>query len=214
MLCPHCNTSFFHHWSNTGALVWDEETCIGQGIRYTLCPTCAKVIIRVVEGKVDINEDEFELDDQDEAVISNEFTVYPSPSEVEISEDIPETYKEEFIEAKAVLTSSSKASAAISRRLLQNLLQDEMGIKGNNLSKQIDSFLELPNVPAHLSKSVDAIRNIGNFAAHPNKEIKSGEIVNVEPGEADWLLEVLLSMFDFCNRSHQLRTHGVIPVGQ
>ncbi len=41
------------------------------------------------------------------------------------------------------------------------------------------------------------MRNIGNFAAHPTKSDSSGEIVDVEPGEADWLLETLEGLFDF-----------------
>lgn len=48
-----------------------------------------------------------------------------------------------------------------------------------------------------LAESIDAIRNIGNFAAHPMKSQTTGEIVEVEPGEAEWNLDVLESLFDF-----------------
>ena len=44
---------------------------------------------------------------------------------------------------------------------------------------------------------MDAIRNIGNFAAHPLKSEQSGLILDVEPGEAEWTLEVLEELFDF-----------------
>ena len=44
---------------------------------------------------------------------------------------------------------------------------------------------------------MDAIRNIGNFAAHPLKDTSTGEIVEVEPGEAEWLIVVLDSLCDF-----------------
>ncbi len=44
---------------------------------------------------------------------------------------------------------------------------------------------------------LDAVRNIGNFAAHPLKSQSTGEIVEVEPGEAEWNLEVLEMLFDF-----------------
>ena len=37
----------------------------------------------------------------------------------------------------------------------------------------------------------------GNFAAHPVKNSRSGEIVVVEPGEAEWNLDVLDLLFDF-----------------
>jgi len=41
------------------------------------------------------------------------------------------------------------------------------------------------------------VRQIGNFAAHPIKSTSSGEIVDVEPGEAEWNLDVLEGLFDF-----------------
>jgi hypothetical protein len=47
------------------------------------------------------------------------------------------------------------------------------------------------------SEAVDAIRNIGNFAAHPIKSTASGEVLPVEPGEAEWTLDVLDGLFDF-----------------
>jgi hypothetical protein len=46
-------------------------------------------------------------------------------------------------------------------------------------------------------ESLDAVRNIGNFAAHPIKSTASGEVIDVEPGEAEWNLDVLESLFDF-----------------
>ena len=48
-----------------------------------------------------------------------------------------------------------------------------------------------------MSSAIDAVRNIGNFAAHPIKDTNTGEIVEVEPGEAEWLLDVLEGLFDF-----------------
>ncbi len=197
MICPHCNCNFWEDWTDSDTLVWNDEN-IGQGIQHTACPNCNRLIVKVYEGKVNVHGEVFEINDDDELPVDySEFLVYPNQSKLELPEEIPEKYKADYIEAMAVVEISPKASAAISRRLLQNLLQDELGIKGTNLSRQIDTFLETPNIPSHLSKSVDAIRNIGNFAAHPNKETKTGELINVEPGEADWLLEVLLSLFDF-----------------
>lgn len=55
----------------------------------------------------------------------------------------------------------------------------------------------MPNLPSYIAKSVDAIRNVGNFAAHPMKDKASNQILEVEPGEAEWNLEVLEMLFDF-----------------
>ena len=58
-------------------------------------------------------------------------------------------------------------------------------------------MLDSNTLPSYLGESIDAVRNIGNFAAHPTKSQRSGEILDVEPGEAEWNLEVLESLFDF-----------------
>jgi hypothetical protein len=68
-----------------------------------------------------------------------------------------------------VLNISAKASAALSRRLLQTLLKQEFKIKRQSLAQEIEDFINLKGVPSHLSGAVDAVRNIGNFAAHPIK---------------------------------------------
>ena len=52
-------------------------------------------------------------------------------------------------------------------------------------------------MPPGLKENVDAIRHYGNFAAHPNINRVTGQIVDVESGEAEWTLEILLSLFDY-----------------
>jgi hypothetical protein len=92
---------------------------------------------------------------------------------------------------------SPKASAALSRRILQNIIREDFNIERRDLAKEIDSFIALPGIPSYLADAVDAVRNIGNFAAHPLKDTNTGEVVDVEPGEAEWLIEVLDALFDF-----------------
>ena len=48
-----------------------------------------------------------------------------------------------------------------------------------------------------MAEDLDAVRAIGNFAAHPIKLKNTGEVVDVEPGEAEWTLDVLDDLFDF-----------------
>jgi hypothetical protein len=55
----------------------------------------------------------------------------------------------------------------------------------------------MTKLPSHLSGAIDAIRNIGNFAAHPIKSDSTGNIVDVEEGETEWILDVLEQLFDF-----------------
>jgi len=70
-------------------------------------------------------------------------------------------------------------------------------VKPGNLADEIQQAVDSGGLPSSLVDSIDAIRNIGNFAAHPMKSQKSGEIMPVEPGEAEWNLDVLESLFDF-----------------
>jgi len=71
-------------------------------------------------------------------------------------------------------------------------------VKHSDLSKEIDEVLASGELSSLLADSIDAIRHYGNFAAHPLKSEKALEIIDVEPGEAEWSLEVLENLFDFC----------------
>ena len=70
-------------------------------------------------------------------------------------------------------------------------------MKKGDLANEIQQIIDSKSLPSHLSESIDAIRNIGNFAAHPVKSTSTGEIVDVEVGEAEWLLDVIEALFDF-----------------
>jgi hypothetical protein len=110
--------------------------------------------------------------------------------------EVPDEIGADYREASLVLGDSPKASAALSRRCLQTILREYAKVKPQDLSKEIDEVLASKQLPSSVASSVDAIRQVGNFAAHPIKDKNTGEIVDVEPGEAEWLLDVLDSLFD------------------
>lgn len=111
--------------------------------------------------------------------------------------EVPPEFAGDYAEACLVLPDSPKAAAALGRRCLQNLLRDFVGIKRGNLAEEIQQVLDSGKLPSGLHESIDAVRNIGNFAAHPMKSTQSGTILDVEPGEAEWTLDVLEELFDF-----------------
>ena len=96
-----------------------------------------------------------------------------------------------------MLPLSAKASAALSRRCLQAVLREKGQTKKKDLADQIDEVIDAKAVPAYIADALHAVRNIGNFGAHPMKSTNTGEIIDVEPGEAEWNLDVLESVFDF-----------------
>lgn len=131
--------------------------------------------------------------------------VYPlGSSRTPCPADVPDDIANDYREACLVLPFSPKASAALSRRCLQNLLRDAAKIKKPDLAKEIDAVLSTGTLPTHIAKAIDAIRQTGNFAAHPTKSTNTGEIVDVEPHEAEWNLDVLELMFDFYYLQHVL----------
>jgi hypothetical protein len=123
--------------------------------------------------------------------------IYPKTNHFQNSNDIPKLYLEDYEEAIKVLSPSPKSSAALTRRLLQNILREEFQISKNSLAKEIEIFINKPGIPSHITDAVDAVRQIGNIAAHPSKDLSTGEIVPVESGEAEWLIEVIEQLFDF-----------------
>jgi hypothetical protein len=118
-------------------------------------------------------------------------------SRTPLGSEVPSEFAEDYKEACMVLPDSPKASAALSRRCLQHLLREKSRVKPGNLADEIQQVIDSGKLPSHLAESLDAIRNIGNFAAHPIKSKSTGEILEVEPGEAEWNLDVLESLFDF-----------------
>ena len=123
--------------------------------------------------------------------------VWPRQFTRPIPPEVPKELADEFNEAAAVLPISPKASAALSRRCLQNLIQNHLGVTGKrNLSEEIQAVIDSGQLTSGLEKEIDAIRTIGNFAAHPSKDKNTGLIVEVEEGEAEWNLDVLEDLFD------------------
>jgi len=149
------------------------------------CPECGGLILTV-----EPRDNSFGV-----SQLGNEYIIWPLRSARPIPKEVPEHIRGDYEEAALVLNLSTKASAALSRRCLQAVLREEGKATQRNLLDQIEAVI--PKLPSHISDSIDAIRNIGNFAAHPTKSETSGEIIEVEPGEAEWNLEVLDMLFDF-----------------
>lgn len=194
MNCPTCHKEFFPQPSNLITLWADGDENSDAAEKYSVqqCPSCYEVIVMRSEGKAWDKSGTPMM-----SIVTKEEVIYPAEDEFSLAEEVPAKYREELIEANAALQYSAKASAALSRRLLQKTLREELKIKKRDLSLEIDEFVEMSGAPTYLTGAVDAIRHVGNFAAHPLKFTNTGEIVDVEPGEAEWLIEVLDSLFDF-----------------
>ena len=186
MKCPHCLQNF--HASFAGSRI-ETHNRVRQdpdghwNFLVTQCPACERFIIFLQN-----------LDDNSNPI--KQMQVWPKGvARSPLPSEVPTQYAADYREACIVLSDSAKASAALSRRCLQHLLREEAKTKKRDLFDQIGEVI--PTLPSHLAEAVDAVRNIGNFAAHPLKSTNTGEILDVEPGEAEWNLEVLEGLFDF-----------------
>jgi hypothetical protein len=111
--------------------------------------------------------------------------------------EVPAEYTRDFDESRLVVDLSPQSSAALSRRTLQHVLRDVYKIKKRDLYEEVREFIDAIKPPSSLASSLDAIRAVGNFAAHPIKNTATGQIEPVEPGEAEWLIELVEMLFDF-----------------
>jgi hypothetical protein len=200
MICPSCSTGVRLEIAGSSQTYADDissHSQSGYDIAHGFCPECDSLIVMLRHGKY-WSTMVGETAHLDLTQVESETVIYPfnGPSRP-VADEVPAPYRTDFVEASRDLSASTKASAAISRRILQSILHDELQIKGRTLADEIDQFIQRPGIPQELRESVDAIRNVGNLAAHPIKNTNTGVVVEVEPGEAEWLLDVLETLFDF-----------------
>jgi Domain of unknown function (DUF4145) len=190
MKCPHCGINIHSNWDEQILIRYQRRMSDKDGdwfYRTAVCPSCEKAIIDLGQS-VDAMENKLWAQ------------VYPSgANRGPVPGEVPERIANDYVEACNVLPISAKASAALSRRCLQNMLRSH-GYTAKDLAKEIDLLLNetdpLKALPIRLRETIDAIRNFGNFAAHPNEDKATLEIIDVEPHEAEWCLETIEELFE------------------
>ena len=203
MKCPHCNTAFAEGFAYTQVVQYGQATsrtgqilapAVAWFAQVQRCPECQEAIIYLRK-----RQQASQLQNQPAQTwpITFEGLAYPRSGSRSIPSEVPSPYRDDFSEACKVLGESPKASAALSRRCLQAILRDKAGVTKKDLVDQIDEVIQAGKVPPHIQGELDAVRVIGNFAAHTTKSTATGEIIDVEPGEAEWNLDVLESLFEF-----------------
>ncbi|HEV8415243.1 MAG TPA: DUF4145 domain-containing protein [Bryobacteraceae bacterium] len=167
---------------------WLEDPIIQKGwkVAEMFCPACKRRVLSLIETN---SNDAYE--------ISARYIVPATIARTPLPKDVPAEYSADYLEACAVLPYSEKASAALSRRCLQHLLRTRAKVEPADLANEIQEVLDSKQLPSQLADAIDAVRHIGNFAAHPIKSKSTGEIVDVELGEAEWSLDTIEGLFDF-----------------
>lgn len=196
MKCPHCVTAAYIDWEEIAFPEPSSEDTYDKGgyaIRYGFCPECEKLIVQLQHGLELGYEGKFWIDEIDE-----EYIVYPHYSAGRnLNQYVPEKYAQLFRESEEVNNISPRASATLSRYLLQMLLHEELHIHKRNLEDEIKELENGSNIPTKLVTMLQVMRRVANFGAHPKKSINSNEIVEVEAGESAVMLDLLEEVFDY-----------------
>ena len=204
MECPHCKIGFYDDNKTIYRVAKDglKSYCVISRI----CPVCKEIIVQLHMEREQVETDQpvtvmgviagaiLALNDPREwtrLIWPKGIARKPVPPEV------PDEFAADYREACLVLADSPNASAALSRRCLQHILRNKLGVKAASLKPEIEAVIKNPDTPSYISESLDHLREFGTFGAHPDLDKNTGVIVPVELGEAEWCLEVLEMVFEF-----------------
>lgn len=190
MKCSHCLVEF--HSSISIKAIGNDVDGLWE-IHSQTCPACKRDIYQLHNYQYRSVKDGFDKKNTVSLSLIRPKTTNRAPVPIEV----PDEYAVDYKEACLVLTDSPKASAALSRRCLQHIIRGKLGVQKSDLYREIQEVIDRSMLSTELLESIDAIRNVGNFAAHPIKSTSTGEIVEVEPHEAEWNLDVIEELFEY-----------------
>lgn len=180
MDCPHCRRAIHVSWTHNTLYVGDKAT--NAWAKTAVCPSCEKMFAKLGYGPKAAG-----------------YIIPKGTARAPVPPAVPASIAADYDEAALVLEFSPKASAALARRCLQNVLSAQ-GYTGRNLVAQVSAFISETDptkvAPQSLRDTVDAVRNFGNFSAHPIDDKTTLQIVDVEDHEAEWCLDILDELFE------------------
>lgn len=199
MKCPHCGDGVHEDWEGEVLSgMADSDNQLAYAIEQMHCPACGNAIVRMSLGApkwAGVQGEEFLVGIEGEP--EEQYTLFPRTSFVKPAiSGVPASIHQDYEEAVTVLPFSAKASAALSRRCLQNILV-EQGATKRDLFEQIEEAVSKHGFNVSLRKLMNAVRMVGNYAAHPLKDKPTGTIIDVEPGEAELNISTIEALVDF-----------------
>ena len=199
--CPHCSVTVFLESNFTGLASDVDGNWL---VYYSICPNCRRLVIELHRAR-----------HHNVTRVPNLLVTLEYPKSIQRNlppPEVPEEFTKDYFEAALIIRDSPKASAALSRRLLQHLLREKAGANQRNLFDAIQYVVDEGNLPSHIAASLHTLREFGNFAAHPNKSTNTAEVIEVEHGEAEWCLDVIDALYDhyFVGPAKTQRARGAI----
>lgn len=186
MECPHCQ-AYVDLKPHVFALGEDQEGT--WQVSSCRCPACDRLIVDI--GTKD----------------GRTYPVWPASSRPRLSEDVPADLAVEYHTAARILADSPEASAAISRRLLHRFLASYAGAGGGGLADQVRRAAASEEMPPYLRDALRTLSRVAGLDSDGNKSLHPEALTAPGPGEPEWLLDVLQSLFElyFVQPAHMRR---------
>jgi hypothetical protein len=157
MKCQHCRLEF-HPEEKVYELGKDTDY-VWTLLRYD-CPACRRMNLVLAYSSP------YPLPPNSKRQKEGAIIVWPKASgRPPCPPEVPSDLATDYTEACIVSQDSPKASAALSRRCLQNMLRNAANVKPGDLANEIQQVIDSGKLPSYLTETIDAVRQIGNFAA-------------------------------------------------
>lgn len=129
MNCPYCQTVVHIDWDSNDYVINElkGENC-GFQLQWGNCPACNNLVVKLCEVNIIRHKDSYLPDSYSLDEISYKI-IFPQSPIRKMEPEVPIEIIKDYQEAYMVLPFSPKASAALSRRILQNVLQERFNIK-------------------------------------------------------------------------------------
>lgn len=150
--CPHCDAYANMVWNPGQERAWTGNGYghVNTGIQTATCAHCLRRTIW------------FENDGQPLMVWPSGFASAPLPHE-----EMPGNVKSDYLEARLIVGSSPRGSAALLRLALQKLCV-HLGEAGKNINDDIACLVK-KGLPVQIQQALDIVRVTGNNAVHPGE---------------------------------------------
>lgn len=185
--CPYCNehaTISKNEYSTDNHVFRNSNNYLNRAVRLDstiiICPNknCKQITIHTKFSEIGASDTFYTIQNR---------RLLPEGIAKSVPEYVPNVIKEDYTEACAIMEIAPKFSATASRRCLQGMIRNFHGIKKGRLIDEINALKDV--VEEEVWEALDAIRNLGNIGAHPEKDVNV--VVEIEPGEAELLIEVI-----------------------
>ena len=193
--CPNCKELSQDLFGSKIYQDKDKEEILN--LCHKICPHCNNILVWIKFMEVEIIDYKNGHTDTKGGKVLRDMYIYPRVTNRNtVPQEVPKEFSQDYLEACLVLSDSPKASAALSRRCLQNILRKKGNVKHSVLSNEIDEIISTGNLHSKITDLLHIVRKLGNIAAHPIDNIVSGTIMDIEENEAECCLEVIESLYD------------------